>query len=373
MKKTLGTLATVAGLATAAPQINLQMRTDYRFDFRNAADSTLTDNSSFDLQYARLDLNGSNDAGFKYRMRLRFDFPTQTAGVNITTKDVAKLSSAKTKADSTKALTGTAVVKDTLKGYSDYVDYAYVKQALPMGFSVTAGKFFSGRGGYEGLTSGADLYQTTLVYSKTTAAFQSVLGVQPTWEGMGQTVSLTIANSGIEWATDKGVQHFMLVGGLWQGTFLGGWVQPHMSYFFRPTKATDDGQHLATIGVKSKIDIVTTELEWKSLTDTANAKGDNAFMHSTSLVTKLDFGMFRPQLKIFYDNQSVLDEKKSLERVGISPVLEFAPFEKTNLRWHVGYTYLDEIQKADAKGRSVDDRNWSRVFAGVAMNLDILK
>ena len=361
MKKTLGTLATLASLASAAPQISLQMRTDYRFDFRNEADSTLTDNSGFDLQYARLDLNGSSDLGLKYRMRLRFDFPSQAV-------DAQSALSKDGKSVTTKA---TVVAKDTLRGYSDYVDYAYVKQSLPMGFSVTAGKFFSGRGGYEGATSSADMYTTTLVYSKTTAAFQSVLGVQPTWEGLGQTVSLTVANSGVAWTSDlsgnKNVQHFLLVGGLWQGTFLGGLVQPHLSYFFRPTKSTTDGQHLATVGVKSKVDIVTTELEWKSLTDTANTKGDNAFMHSTSLLAKLDFGMFRPQLKVFYDNQAVLDEKKSLERVGISPVLEVAPFEKTNLRWHVGYTYLDEIPNGK------DDRNWSRVFAGVAMNLDILK
>ena len=113
--------------------------------------------------------------------------------------------------------------------------------------------------------------------------------------------------------------------------------------------------------------MLTTEVEWKALTDTANAKGDNGFTHSTSVLAKLDLGMFKPQLKVIYDNQSVLDEKKSLERVGVSPVLEMAPFEKTNFRWHVGYTYLDEIPKGKT------DRNWSRVFAGVAMNLDVLK
>ncbi|MEN9355319.1 MAG: hypothetical protein RL318_2644 [Fibrobacterota bacterium] len=340
--------ACIATLGSAAPQINLQVRTDYRYDFRNGADSTLKDNSGFDMQFARLDLNGSMESGLKYRMRLKFDFPSQAASVNPTTG------------------AGTAVVKDTLKGSADYVDYAYFKQPLPSGFAVTAGKFFSGRAGYEGLAAGSDHYLTTLVYASS-GAFHSVLGVQPAWEGFGQTVSLTLANSGTGWKTDKGVQHFLMVGGLWQGTFLGGMVQPHVSYYLLPKKAVDDGLHLATLGVKSKVEKITSELEWKSLTDTANTKGNNAFTHSTSLLVKADFGMLRPQMKLFYDNKSVLDEKKSLERVGVSPVLEVFPYEKTNLRWHVGYAYVDEIPKGKA------DRSWNKVFVGAAMNLDIFK
>jgi len=341
MKKTRLVAAGLAGLAaaaSAAPQVNILARTDYRYDMRSGVNDTLKDNSGFDLQTLRLDLQGSVDPSLKYRLRLRFD---------------------------DKAVTTPA--KDTLKGFSNYVDLAWARQALPGGASLTVGKFFSGRAGYEGAAASLDLYQTTLVYDGT-GTFHAVLGAQAGWEGAGQTVSLTVANTGIGWkGSQSGQQHFLMVGGLWQGTFLGGLVQPHVSFFARPTKATDDGQFLGTVGLKGKLDKITGELEWKGLEDTANAKGHNAFTHSTSVLVKADLGLFRPQAKVFYDNKSVLDEKRSLERVGITPVLEIAPIEKSSFRYHVGYSYLKEIPKGK------DDRSWNKVFAGVSMNLDILK
>lgn len=330
-------LALVAGVS-AAPQVNILARTDYRYDMREGVHEGLKDNSGFDLQTARLDLQGSVDPSLKYRLRLRFD---------------------------------QATAKDTLKGSADYVDLAYVKHALPGGASLTVGKFFSGRAGYEGASAALDLYQTTLVYGGT-GAFHSVLGAQAGWEGAGQTVSVTVANTGVGWkGTQSGVQRALLYGATWQGNFLGGKLQPHGSFFARPVRSVGDGQYLGTVGVKSKVDKITAELEWKGLEDTSatigKTVGKTPFTHSTSLVVKADLGLFRPQAKVFYDNKSVLDYKKSLERVGITPVLEIAPVEKSSFRYHVGYSYLREIPKGK------HDYNWNKVFAGVSMNLDILK
>ena len=78
MKKMTGLLAFASVAAMAAPQVSVQARTDYRYDLRSSADEALRDNNGFDLQYARLDVNGGLESGLKYRMRLRFDFPSQT-------------------------------------------------------------------------------------------------------------------------------------------------------------------------------------------------------------------------------------------------------------------------------------------------------
>lgn len=338
MKKMTALLALAGTAAMSAPQVSVQMRTDYRYDMRNSADSTLKDQNGFDMSYARLDVQGALEQGLKYRMRLRFD-------------------------------NSKAVAKDEIKGASDYVDYAFAKQALPGGFAVTAGKFFSGRAGYEGVAAGYDHYATTLVYTGT-GAFHSVVGVQPSWEGAGQTVSLTVANSGVAWKTatgaSKDAQHFLMYGGLWQGTFLEGMVQPHISYFFLPTKATDDGMSLATVGVKSKVGLFTGELEWKMLGDSTKGAKDGDQTQSTSLLAKFDLGMFRPQVKVFYDSKDVLGET-ALTRIGSAEVLEVYPFEKSSFRWHVGYSNIIESPKGK------EDKNWNKVFAGIAFNLDVMK
>ncbi|MEN9355270.1 MAG: hypothetical protein RL318_2595, partial [Fibrobacterota bacterium] len=362
MKTMTGILALAGSAALAAPQVSVQARTDYRYDLRSQADETLRDNNGFDLQYARLDVNGAVAPSLKYRMRLRFDFPSLTASTstNLTTKDVSKVSTAKTTADSTKAMAsskGNAVVKDSLKGASDYVDYLFAKQSLPMGFSVTAGKFFSGRCGWEGEAAGYDLYQTTQTYASS-SAMHSVVGVQPAWEGAGQTVSMTVANSGVGWtdAANKDVQHFLLFGAAWKGTFLEGLVQPNISLFYVPVKSMDDARYLTTVGIRSKYQMIQTDIEWKSLADTAKMSGNLPFTQSWSAMVKADLGMMRPQLKFFYDNVSVLDEKKSLERIGITPVLEVFPFEKTNFRWHAGYSMLDVIPKGSK------DKVFNKIF-----------
>lgn len=335
MKKMTALLALAGTTAMAAPQVSVQVRTDYRYDMRNSADSTLKDKNGFDMTFARLDVQGALEQGLKYRMRLRFDNASSAAA------------------------------KNEIKGASDYVDYAYAKQALPMGFAVTAGKFFSGRAGYEGVTAGADHYLTTMVYDSS-GAFHAVVGVQPSWEGAGQTVSLTVANSGVAWKSDKAAQHFLMYGGLWQGTFLEGKVQPHISFYFLPTKAADDGKSLATVGLKSKVGLFTGELEWKMLGDSTKGTQDGDQTQSTSLLAKFDLGMFRPQVKVFHDSKDVLGET-AVTRIGSTEILEIYPFEKTNFRWHVGYTNVLETPKGK------EDKNWHKVFAGIAMNLDIMK
>jgi len=385
MKKMTGLLAFASAATMAAPQVSVQGRTDYRYDLRSSADETLRDNNGFDLQYARLDVNGSLESGLKYRMRLRFDSPlylapavTSKTAVTTTTTTTSVLDAATNKVTSTSKSTSTATTtnstsgvvaaKDTLKGFNDYVDYFYAKQTLPGGAAVTAGKFFSGRCGWEGEASGMDLYQTTLTYDAS-KAYQAVLGVQPSWEGAGQTISVTLANSGVGWtdAADKNVQHFLMAGAAWKGTFLGGLVQPNLSFYYVPVKAMDDARYLTSVGVRSKVDKFLVDVEWKSMADSAKPSGNLPFIQSWSALVKADYGMFRPQVKFFYDNQSVLDEKTSLERVGVTPVLEVFPFEKTNFRWHVGYSMLDNIPKGS------DDKVFHKFFAGMAMNLDIMK
>jgi len=385
MKKMTGLLALASVATMAAPQVSVQGRTDYRYDLRSSADETLRDNNGFDMQYARLDVNGSLESGLKYRMRLRFDSPmylapavTSKTAVTTTTTTTSTLDTLTNKVTSTSKSTSTATTtnstaavvaaKDTLKGAADYVDYLYARQTLPGGAAVTVGKFFSGRCGWEGEAAGYDLYQTTLTYASS-SAYHSVVGVQPSWEGAGQTISVTLANSGVGWtdAADKNVQHFLMAGAAWKGAFLGGLVQPNLSVYYVPVKAMDDARYLTTVGVRSKVDKFLVDVEWKSLADSAKASGNLPFIQSWSAFVKADYGMFRPQVKFFYDNQSVLDEKKSLERVGVTPVLEVFPFEKTNFRWHVGYSMLDFIPKG------ADDKVFHKFFAGVAMNLDIMK
>jgi len=345
MKKTLGYLALVCGAAAAAPQINVQGRADYRYDMRSEAVDNQRDNNGFDLQYARLDVKGNANEDLNYRLRLRFDFASQSVSPD----------------------GKTAVVKDTLKGSAGYIDMLYAKQKLPMGFSVTAGKFFSGRCGWEGETSGMDLYQTTLVYAVTAGAYQTPLGVQPAWEGFGQNVSFLVANSGVKWGADPGEQHYLMVGGVWKGTFLKGAIQPNLSLIYMPVKHLGNGQYLANVGLRSNVGIFGGELEWKSFGDSTNAKGDMPFVQSYSALAKVDLGMFRPQVRFIYDNKSILDEKKSLEQVSVSPVLEIVPFPKSTFRWHVGYSMLDVIPKGS------NDYIYNKVFAGMSMNLDVMK
>ncbi len=346
MKKELLCLTLAAATTmAAAPQILVQGRTDYRYDMRNAADDALRDNNGFNVPYARLDVKGKANDDLSYRMRLRFDFASQSVS-------------------GTKAL-----VNDSVKGVASYIDNLYATQKFSHGFSVTAGKFFSGRAGWEGLASGMDHYHTTLVYSATAGDYQSVLGVQPQWEGANQTVQLTVANSGQAWTSDKGVQHFLMVGGLWKGNFLNGAIQPNLSIYYRSINHWGDCQTLGTVGLRSEVGIFSGELEWKEFSDTNTISGSDyqPLMQSYSALAKLNFGMLRPQLKVSYDHSDAVQEAGRLDRVAVSPVLEVYPFEKTNFRWHVGYTMLDVMPDQG------DSKVYNRIFAGVAINLDVMK
>jgi hypothetical protein len=358
MKKVFAALAATAIAATAqAGSLNLDMR----FDHKNGSfndDAAKQGYSSFTMHTGRFDYKGKVSETLSFRTRVRFNKTPATV-------------------NKTDSLNST-------------VDYAYVTQKMNDSFSLTMGKFASDIGGFEGATSGADIYLLSDAYAGTNAfgtatsvgAYSNYLytsGVKGAYVMGDHSVSLMAFNPA-EDSVSNGVNSGNFnnsrygVGLVYSGSFMEKALTVKASMHNVALMAAADAKVSYTaVGAMYSMDVVKFGFDYLMNAQTKEVSGTAKDPSTTSMIATVSYtGMegMTPSLKVFQtaDKNGATTEVKN-DVTGISGSVEFTPVKEEAFRYHVAYnTISSKLDSAGAKTKSA-----SEVIAGIRINADFLK
>lgn len=345
MKKFLLSIATTAMATSAfAGSLNLDARVDYNSTSFNS-EATAPDFTKFYFKTGRLDFASKLNDETSYRVRWSF-----------TKAQVPQL-------------------RDSLPVG---VELAYITQKLNDDFSVTFGKMASEIGGFEGLTSGADLYLTSEAYTKkngnngnyagglySTSDMLYLTGAKATYAFAGQTISLATydAETDVPNTTGPLAQNYGVNGIVYRGAFMEKALQFVASY--HESKASDDNKNSwYAAGVKWDSSPITASVDYV-VSQAKTAADDNKI---SSIVGKLAYtGMEQwiPRLEVTSSEVEIASVKDKYMGYGL--VAEYVPKKEDTFRYHVAVNQITETPDTG------DDITRTEIVVGTRLLADFLK
>ncbi len=338
---------------SSAANLSLELRSDLTSVSYNeaamAASANSKNNYQFNLHSLKVDGKGSLNEALSYRLKL--------------------------------VLNKTAVTAKKRETGNDWTELAYLNNKVNDLLSVTAGKFNSDVGGYEGMTSSSDLYLTSAAYSQITnlkyhTGLKAILQL-----GDDHNVSIQVANQEYDSLSGTGLdQNRSVVGSVYKGNFMDKSLKPVLSYFSSPqstgtvasTGATTDSSKYAYTNLGLRYEgIVALDLDYgmiaKKETSAATTGQD---WGNTVLKVSYKMDSFLPSLKWYgstkTDKVSGIADVKT-EYDGIELAVEYKPVAEQNMRYHLAYMVTS------TKPATGDKQSATTMIAGFKMTPDFMK
>ncbi|WII70613.1 porin [Bdellovibrio sp. 22V] len=349
MKKFLfASLISVMAVHAQAGSLSLDMRADYNSTTYD--ESPLPDFTKFYFKTGRLDYQGKATEDLSYRVRLAFN------------KDAAVQTT-----DSTQVA----------------VEYAYLSHKMSELFTLSVGKFNTEFGGFEGATSGADLYLTSEFYTMRgldgsldglnlgTTNLLYMTGVKGTFSFAGQQVHVMATNetNGATEAGDPAAQNSSLYGVVWRGGFMEKALNFNLSYHTMNGPAADDKHQFMAAGVMWNLAPITASADYLVSEFKQDASGDKDTV--TSIVAKLAYTgweQWTPRLEFTTSEEKIeIGGAATNKFTGYGAVLEYKPWTDTNFRYHVAYNTIKEAPEVG------EDMTKQEVVVGARLLADFLK
>lgn len=355
----LATLLVLSATAQGANTLEFDFRGDWQsLDYNEAA--ALPDYTRFYLKTGRLQYKGSVNDRFSYVLRLGFYKPAADAG-------------------------GANAKRDSL---NSSVEYAYVTDKMSDMFSLSLGRLNTDIGGFEGATSGAELYMVSPYYAgygltgsnvgineSGVANMLYMTGAKGTFTfAETQNVALVVVNNGVVEPVDAGGnfnQNRGLVGLTWKGGFMDKALTGLLSYHEvspqTPTGNNKDKHNYVTAGMKYEDPTWVGYLEYSTTTykDGASGLKDEVFAGIAKFGYKME--QWTPRLELFTSEEkrgiTVTETNKFM---GYGAVLEYKPTPE-NFRYHLAY---NSITTKPATG---DDKIRTEIVLGARLLGDFLK
>lgn len=382
MKKFFSLVVILMSSTAFAGSINLDFRTDYfSQDYNEAATAASAgyDSNRFYVNTGRIDFKGNLNESVGYRVRWRFATKNQ----------------------------GSVDKRDNTNGT---LDLAYIEHKVSDTFKLQFGKYLSEMGGYEGLTTGPDLYLTSEAYSGTAGLGGSthtkydgtlnqatsltghstelyITGVKAIFTVGAHEVNIQAADvdanvgrgsASADSTTGAGAnakisQNDSLLGLVFKGNFMEKTLGMIASYHTQNNGA-DAKADYAALGFHYKADNCWMQLEYVM----------NTYKSMIGTLTpedKLNSAIFTYKHMID-DNWSALLKytvsEESLDAVGATAALknkyssygvaaEWKPKKDDIFRYHLAYN------AKNMKPETGDERKLQEVIAGVRINADFLK
>lgn len=344
MKSFLTTALAITAMTSAAHagSLNLDMRADY--NSTTYKDSATADSSKFYFKTGRLDYSGKAMDNLSFRARIAFNKST-TSGI-----------------DSSHAA----------------VELAYLTHKMSDNFSLTAGKFNTEFGGFEGATSGADLYMTSPFYTPTGNA-TTLLGTKDLLYMTGAKATLTFGGNQIhlmatnETDTKAGpvaTQNSNMYGVTWKGAFMEKALNFTLSHHMMAGPVKDDKHAYSAAGVmwnSAPVAVSVDYLMGEFKTDSTGFKDS-----LTSIVAKLaytDLEGITPRIEFASSEEKIGGATdKTNKYTTIGAVVEYKPYNDVNFRYHLAYNNTKSALDGVAKDAIKDE-----VVVGARIMADFLK
>ncbi|WP_415062335.1 porin [Bdellovibrio sp.] len=346
MKKFLiASLAMTAMAASAhAGSLSLDMRADYNSTTYKDT-PTGKDSTKFYFKTGRLDYQGKATEDLSFRARLAFN------------KDGASKDPDKTQ---------TAV------------EYAFLTHKMSDMFSLSAGKFNTEFGGFEGATSGADLYLTSQFYNTTgksatllgTANLLYMTGVKGTISYEGQQFHLLATNEPDTKAGDVATQNSSMYGAVWRGAFMEKALNFNVSYHTLAGATKDDKHQFTAVGVMWNSSPMMVSVDYLMGEHKTDATGFKDSMNSiVGKIAYTGFEQWTPRLEVVSSEEKIGGTTDLTNKyMGYGVVAEYKPIKDTNFRYHVAYNNIT----SDLDGVT-DKAIKDEVVVGARLMADFLK
>lgn len=348
MKKFLiAAIATTVASTAHAGSLNLDLRADY--NSTTYTDSSQKDFTKFYFKTGRLDYQGKANDDLSFRVRLAFN------------KDATRLNT-----DSAQTA----------------VEYAFLTHKMSEYFSLSAGRFNTEFGGFEGATSGADLYLTSQFYTRKgpngnlaagvfgTADLLYMTGVKGTFTFGDQSIHVLGTNEKFKEAATPMDQNQSMYGAIWRGAFMEKALMTNLSYHTMNGPADGDTNQFMAAGVMWNSKPVMVSLDYLMSEFKEDASGDKDTV--TSIVAKFAYSgweQWTPRLEVVSSEEKLETAGTVTNKfMGYGAVLEYKPYTDVNFRYHLAYNYQKE--ELDAGG---DDPVSQEIVLGARLMADFLK
>lgn len=343
MKKFLLSIATTAMATSAfAGSLNLDARVDYNSTTFNS-EATAPDFTRFYFKTGRLDYASKLNDDLSFRVRWSF-----------TKSQVPAL-------------------RDSLPAG---IELAYLTNKFSDNFSMTFGKMGSEIGGFEGLTSGADLYLLSEAYSKKdgnnaniasvfgTSDMLYLTGAKATFAFEGQTISLATYNAEQDVPNSTGplAQNYGVSGLVYRGAFMEKALQFIASYH-TSSPNSDDKYNWYAAGVKWDATPITASVDYV-VTQHDTTTDDKI----TSIIGKLAYTgieQWVPRLEVTSSTSDIAGVENTYMGYGV--VAEYVPKKEDTFRYHVAVNQVKESPDAG------DDIERTEIIVGTRLLADFLK
>lgn len=344
MKKFLLSVAMTAMASSAfAGSLNLDARVDYNATTFNS-EATSPDFTKFYFKTGRLDYAGKLNDETSFRVRWAFN-----------KSQVPQL-------------------RDSLPAG---VEYASITRKLSDDFSFTFGKMGSEIGGFEGLTSGADLYLLSEAYSRKngnnsniagffgTSDMLYLTGAKATYAFAGQSISLATYDAETDVPSTAGplAQNYGVNGLVYRGAFMEKTLQFIASY--HESKASEDDKNSwYAVGVKWDSAPITASVDYV-VTQAKTAADDDKI---ASIIGKLAYTGMEQWIPRFEVTSSEVDQAGVTDKyMGYGLIAEYVPKKEETFRYHVAVNQVTEMPDTG------DDITRTEVIVGTRLLADFLK
>lgn len=328
--------------ASHAGSLNLDMRADY--SSVTNTDLNTPDQTRFYFKTGRLDYIGKANEDISFRVRWTFN------------KDTSRQ------------------VDEVHQG----IELAYLTQKFNDHFSLTAGKFNTDFGGFEGGTSGADLYMLSQFYRASgrspnllsTSELLYLTGAKATFTHGEQLLHIMATDEPDKKAGEPKEQNSNMFGIVYRSLFLEKSLGFNLSYHFLPGASKDDKHQFTTIGllwdsapVRITVDYLMNEFK-------ADATGYKDSVNS--LVAKVSYTgweFWTPRIGFISSEETIGGNIDKTNRyTGYEAIFEYKPYKETNFRYHLAYNNMKSTGDDYPQ-----DGTREEVIAGARLMADFLK
>lgn len=348
-------MTAVASAAHAGP-INLDLRADYSANTYDKA--ALPDSNRFYLRTGRLDYQGKAFDDVSFRVRWSF-----AKAATVSSTDSAQQA----------------------------LEFAYLTHKMNDNFSLTIGKMNTDVGGFEGSTSGSDLYLLSTNYNLYTGQTTGFPSSPATYYGTsnmlymtGAKLTMTFAEGtnsvqlmGMDQKNDEGAataamdQNQMLMGAVYKGSFMEKSLNFIASYHTSEGPAKDIKYQWMAAGVMWSSDPIAISVDYL-LNDEKNDTATSGKNELSSVVVKAAYTgleQWVPRLDFFSsERKDELATAVDTKWTGFGAVLEYRPHNDKNFRYHIAYNNIKESPDGAA-----DDITKQEIMVGTRFLGDFLK
>lgn len=325
-----------------AGTVNLDMRADY--SSVTNTDLGTPDQTRFYFKTGRLDYIGKVNEDLSFRVRWTFNKDTNRQVDNV----------------------------------QQGIELAYLTQKLSDRFSLTAGKVHTEFGGYEGGTSGADLYMLSQFYSASgkslnllsTSELLYMTGAKGTLNYQDQVLHILATDEPDKKAGDTKEQNSTMFGAIYRGLYLDKSLGLNLSYHFLPGPSKDDKHQFTTVGVlwdSSPVKVTVDYLMNEYKQDSTGYKDS-----LNSLVAKVAYTAWEkwtPRIAFISTEETIgAASDKTNRYTGYEAVFEYKPYKDTHFRYHVAYNNMKSTGDDFPK-----DGTREEIIVGARLMADFLK